>query len=317
MAAKSDTLVPSQSKNIHIAELLIEMVRNYLVLHDKRHPKHKDSLLKDDLWNKIGNELGLTERLAETVGEVQKSIEFLSAKYDSVLSTVSDSQAEVGELRAQCESLSTTVSAQDATIHTMNTEINALEQYTRRCNFEIHGLPIERNENLMSILGRVAESLESIAEGYAADTSTGREQVSLPHSSYYAMLLSAVPSLESTTTFKQQQSVTRTLRPAASANTELPALLVPDTCGFHEGLEVLMATDAPLNPPEEPSDVHHLQNALRDETIGRTLRLSSLCFKCHGRQPYGAKDLRQHVQDCDGTIVGGTFVRQRLLTATC
>ncbi|KAH7936114.1 hypothetical protein HPB52_018432 [Rhipicephalus sanguineus] len=47
----------------------------------------------------------------------------------------------------------------DATIHTMNTEINALEQYTRRCNFEIHGLPIERNENLMSILGRVAESL--------------------------------------------------------------------------------------------------------------------------------------------------------------
>ncbi|KAH7938804.1 hypothetical protein HPB52_000439 [Rhipicephalus sanguineus] len=60
MAAKSDTLVPSQSKNIHIAELLIEMVRNYLVLYDKRHPKHKDSLLKDDLWNKIGNELGLT-----------------------------------------------------------------------------------------------------------------------------------------------------------------------------------------------------------------------------------------------------------------
>ncbi|KAH7967764.1 hypothetical protein HPB52_002236 [Rhipicephalus sanguineus] len=50
----------------------------------------------------------------------------------------------------------------DATIHTMNTEINALEQYTRRCNFEIHGLPIERNENLMSILGRVAESLAHV-----------------------------------------------------------------------------------------------------------------------------------------------------------
>ncbi|KAH7983783.1 hypothetical protein HPB52_014317 [Rhipicephalus sanguineus] len=61
MAPKSDTLVTSQSKNIHIEELLIEMVRNYLVLYDKRHPKHKDSLLKGDLWNKIGNELGLTE----------------------------------------------------------------------------------------------------------------------------------------------------------------------------------------------------------------------------------------------------------------
>ena len=60
MAAKSDTLVTSQSKNIHIAEMLIEMVRNYLVLYDKCHPKHKDSLLKDYLWNKIGNELRLT-----------------------------------------------------------------------------------------------------------------------------------------------------------------------------------------------------------------------------------------------------------------
>ena len=60
MAAKFDTLVTSQSKNIHVAEMLIEMVRNYLVLYDKRQPKQKDSLLKDDLWNKSGNELGLT-----------------------------------------------------------------------------------------------------------------------------------------------------------------------------------------------------------------------------------------------------------------
>ncbi|KAH7946662.1 hypothetical protein HPB52_003156 [Rhipicephalus sanguineus] len=60
MAAKSDTLVTSQSRNVHIVKLLIELVRNYLVLYDKPHPKHKDSLLKDDLWNKIGNELGLT-----------------------------------------------------------------------------------------------------------------------------------------------------------------------------------------------------------------------------------------------------------------
>ncbi|KAH6923087.1 hypothetical protein HPB50_021417 [Hyalomma asiaticum] len=60
MAAKSDALVASLSKNVHTAEMLIEMVRNYPVLYDKRHPKHKDSLLKDDLWRKIGSELELT-----------------------------------------------------------------------------------------------------------------------------------------------------------------------------------------------------------------------------------------------------------------
>ncbi|KAH6942922.1 hypothetical protein HPB50_011958 [Hyalomma asiaticum] len=65
MAAKSDALVASLSKNVHTAEMLIEMVRNYPVLYDKRHPKHKDSLLKDDLWRKIGSELGLTGMQAQ------------------------------------------------------------------------------------------------------------------------------------------------------------------------------------------------------------------------------------------------------------
>ncbi|XP_075734492.1 transcription factor Adf-1-like [Rhipicephalus microplus] len=39
--------------------MLIELVRNHPVLYDKRHPKHKDSLLKDDLWGEIGSELGM------------------------------------------------------------------------------------------------------------------------------------------------------------------------------------------------------------------------------------------------------------------
>ncbi|KAH7931644.1 hypothetical protein HPB52_025500 [Rhipicephalus sanguineus] len=76
MAAKSGTLVTSQSKNVHIVELLIEMVRNYLALYDKPHPKHKDSLLKDDLWNKIGNELGLTGIDARLEGKCEPGPSF-------------------------------------------------------------------------------------------------------------------------------------------------------------------------------------------------------------------------------------------------
>ncbi|XP_037280495.2 uncharacterized protein LOC119173815 [Rhipicephalus microplus] len=60
MAAESNSLVMSQSSSVRVAEMLIELARNHPVLCDKRHPKHKDSLLKDDLWGKIGSELGMT-----------------------------------------------------------------------------------------------------------------------------------------------------------------------------------------------------------------------------------------------------------------
>ncbi|XP_037579829.1 uncharacterized protein LOC119462562 [Dermacentor silvarum] len=61
MAAESHARVMSQSsKSVATSEMLIELVRNYPVLFDKRHVKHKDNMLKDELWNKIGSELGLS-----------------------------------------------------------------------------------------------------------------------------------------------------------------------------------------------------------------------------------------------------------------
>lgn len=61
MAAESHARVMSQSsKSVATSEMLIELVRNYPVLFDKRHVKHKDNVLKDELWNKIGSELGLS-----------------------------------------------------------------------------------------------------------------------------------------------------------------------------------------------------------------------------------------------------------------
>ncbi|XP_077508751.1 uncharacterized protein LOC144120217 [Amblyomma americanum] len=40
--------------------MLIDAVKNYRVLYDKRHPQHKDNLLKDDLRSKIGAALGMS-----------------------------------------------------------------------------------------------------------------------------------------------------------------------------------------------------------------------------------------------------------------
>ncbi|KAG0434756.1 hypothetical protein HPB47_018902 [Ixodes persulcatus] len=67
------------------------------------------------------------EKVAETVVEIQSSIDFLSAKYDTVLTTVATSQAVVAEVRAQTESLSATVLSQAEQIDHLNDERQGFE----------------------------------------------------------------------------------------------------------------------------------------------------------------------------------------------
>lgn len=110
------------------------------------------------------------EKVAETVVEIQSSIDFLSAKYDTVLTTVATSQAVVAEVRAQTESLSATVLSQAEQIDHLNDEVNRLEQYSRRCNFEIHGLPRTPNEDLTTAMSELARVL-GISEFQIADIS--------------------------------------------------------------------------------------------------------------------------------------------------
>lgn len=86
--------------------------------------------------------------LQSTVGEVQKSIEFLSNQYDSVLSRVAASELALRETQAETASLRATVSEQSLTINQLRDEVNEAEQYSRLSNLEISGLPVLPGENL-------------------------------------------------------------------------------------------------------------------------------------------------------------------------
>lgn len=99
------------------------------------------------------------EKMADTVTDIQASIDFLSEIYDSMLSTVTSHQTEVSQLRAQVESLSGTVARQAEILDQTTVQINELEQYGRRCNFEIHGLPLKPGEYLKSFMCDLAGQL--------------------------------------------------------------------------------------------------------------------------------------------------------------
>ncbi|KAH6923660.1 hypothetical protein HPB50_004400 [Hyalomma asiaticum] len=97
--------------------------------------------------------------MAERVSEIQSSIEFLSSKYDSVISNTEANQAEITRLHTEVSSLSSTVVAQAELLDKLRSEVNDLEQYSRKCNFEVHGLPYKPNEDLRSIMTELAQNL--------------------------------------------------------------------------------------------------------------------------------------------------------------
>lgn len=119
-----------------------------------------DTLL--DLPKQMNELLALkpvVESLKTAVTEVQESISFLSAKYDSVLLTATNNSTAITELRGETTSLRTVIAEQSQTIEHLQEELNDSDQYSRLSNLEIHGLPHSPNEDLVSVVGELAGKL--------------------------------------------------------------------------------------------------------------------------------------------------------------
>lgn len=92
------------------------------------------------------------EELRGTVCGLQATVNSFGAKYDSILAlartneeSVKDIQNEVGAVRAE-------MIEQSREIERLKQELNDSQQYSRRCNMEMHGLPFVQGEDLMKIM---------------------------------------------------------------------------------------------------------------------------------------------------------------------
>lgn len=95
--------------------------------------------------------------IKETVDKMEHSVEMLSEKYDDVLSQLKRQDRDITSLRKRVEELENSDSAKE--IKNLKKEVNELEQYGRRQNLEVHGIPQSENENLLTKLNDVAVKL--------------------------------------------------------------------------------------------------------------------------------------------------------------
>lgn len=92
--------------------------------------------------------------LHATVEKIQKSVQFLSDKYDDFNKTIVDQDKKIGDVGSRLEVCEKSHTA--STISKLQQEINELDEYSRSQNVEIHGLIPHVGENLLVELQRIA-----------------------------------------------------------------------------------------------------------------------------------------------------------------
>ncbi|CAN8000460.1 unnamed protein product, partial [Ixodes hexagonus] len=92
------------------------------------------------------------DELRRTVDNLQSTVDSFSMKYDSVLALAKDNEESVKVLQKEFSTLSIAVEEQSQEISRLRGELNDSQQYSRRCNMELHGLPLVPGEDLIKIL---------------------------------------------------------------------------------------------------------------------------------------------------------------------
>lgn len=94
----------------------------------------------------------------DTVDQIEKSTQLMSNQYDEILKKMNEQSKEITDLKKRVEKVEG--NQNDEEISKLKKEVNSLEQYSRRQNLEIHGLPSSAHENLLTKLNDLAGALE-------------------------------------------------------------------------------------------------------------------------------------------------------------
>lgn len=98
------------------------------------------------------------EIIKSTVHAIENSMQEMSKKYDEVVAQMKLQHTDISDLRKRMERLEEKVKEQE--VEQLRKQVNDLEQYSRRMNLEVHGLPQHTDENLLDKLNVLATELD-------------------------------------------------------------------------------------------------------------------------------------------------------------
>lgn len=124
----------------------------------ERRQKKTQELDVASLLLAINAKLDSLSPLRESVDKIEQAIQTLSGKYDEVLEKLDRQDGQIKDLKKRVTKMESSESSNQ--IKLLKEEINELEWRGRRQNLEIHGLPAEPNEDLLTKVNEVAKKLE-------------------------------------------------------------------------------------------------------------------------------------------------------------
>lgn len=88
---------------------------------------------------------------------MESSLEHMSSQYDSLLKAIEAQKEDIKTLQTTTVNLGTKSDSLADEVAQMKLTIESLEEYSRRSNIEIHGIPQSNNENLRDVLNNCAD----------------------------------------------------------------------------------------------------------------------------------------------------------------
>lgn len=101
----------------------------------------------------------IVEELRSTVEGLQTTVDSFGARYDSVLALAVTNEESIKTMQAEVCTVKVTLEEQSLEISRLKNELNDSEQYSRRSNMELHGLPFTPGEDLRKVMEDLSQKL--------------------------------------------------------------------------------------------------------------------------------------------------------------
>ncbi|CAH2094043.1 unnamed protein product [Euphydryas editha] len=119
--------------------------------------------LKDELRSSLAPLKNELKALKDEFSSMRESINFINVKFDDLCTRINKCESDLKTVSRQCSEFSDVTKK----IELMEAANNDREQWSRRSNIEIYGVPQKKNENLYTILNNISDKV-----GYNLNRST-------------------------------------------------------------------------------------------------------------------------------------------------